>query len=47
MWPQLMTLAYGLVASIGAHTVVAAWHVRARRTGALPLAGLAGGGRGS
>ncbi|GAA3389034.1 histidine kinase N-terminal 7TM domain-containing diguanylate cyclase [Cryptosporangium minutisporangium] len=43
MWPQLMTLAYGLVASIGAHTVVAAWHMRAHRTGARPLAGLAAG----
>ncbi|WP_178379838.1 diguanylate cyclase [Cryptosporangium aurantiacum] len=38
-----MTLAYGVCASIGAHTVVAAWHVHARRTGALPLAGLAAG----
>ncbi|GAA0240588.1 diguanylate cyclase [Cryptosporangium japonicum] len=43
MWPQLMTLAYGVVASIGAHTVVAAWHGRAHRIGARPLAGLAGG----
>ncbi|MFG1923230.1 hypothetical protein [Cryptosporangium sp. NPDC048952] len=38
-----MTLAYGVVASIGAHTVVAAWHGRTRRTGARPLGGLAGG----
>ncbi|EXG82754.1 histidine kinase N-terminal 7TM domain-containing diguanylate cyclase [Cryptosporangium arvum] len=43
MWPQLMTLAYGVVASIGAHTVVAAWHGRAHRVGVRPLAGLAGG----